>query len=185
MAKVYFIGSILIAFALGGAGMWAYQMHQNRTSIPSAGTSLSPYDLFNNKSGQPASGLFGEMERMRRQMDQFFKQDDFFGNGGTAGNFDSLLNTPDGGPGTKIERGEDDKSVFYKIDVGDKNVSNLQVNVDHGYISIDAQLEDKSNNSYAASSISESFPVPAGVNPNSAKVNKEGDSIVIRFDKVS
>ena len=55
----------------------------------------------------------------------------------------------------------------------------------NGYVSISAELSSRSNNGYARSSVSESFPVPAGVDPNSAKVQKEGDAVVIRFDKVS
>ena len=189
MNKVIFTASILIALVLGGAGMWAYQEYHPATSNSNdvAGKSVFPNNLFNDKSFASAQDPFKEMERMRKQMDQFFKQDDFFGKGGISGNFGSWFNTPQGGFGTKIQRGEDDKSVFYKIKVGDEDLSNLRVNVEHGYVSIEAKLEDKSKsgNSYAASSISENFPVPPGVDPNSAKIDKEGDSVVIRFDKVS
>jgi len=185
MNKLYFTVSILAALALGGAGMWAYQEYHAPASGTVVENSLFPDGLSGGKSARSSTGPLAEMERMRRQMDRFFKQDDFFGKGGISGNFGSWLNTPEGGFGTKIQQGEDDKSVFYKIKIGDEELSNVKVNVDNGYVSIDAKLEDKSKNAYSSSSISESFPVPAGVNPNSAKIEKEGNSIVIRFDKVS
>lgn len=185
MNKSYFVAGILLAFLLGGAGMWAYQRYYAPAPNSVAENTPFPAPSFNGSNGMASSSAFKEMERMRRQMDQFFKQDDFFGKGGISGNFGSWLNTPGGGFGTKIKKGEDDKTVYYKIKIGDGDMSNVKVNVDGGYVSIDAKHKDKSKGAFAESSISESFPVPRGVNPNSAKIKKEGDSIVIRFDKVS
>ena len=75
--------------------------------------------------------------------------------------------------------------MYYKVELGNKqDLSNVKVNVDHGYVSINAKLQNKSNNSYSASTVSERFPVPAGVDPNSARITKQGDAIVIRFNKV-
>lgn len=181
MKNLYFVVGVVLAFLLGGAGMWAYQRHHQPANAIAENTPLSAPGF----NGMASSGPFKEMERMRRQMDQFFKQDDFFGKNGISGNFGSWLNTPDGGFGTKIKKGEDPKTVYYKIKIGDGNMSNVKVDVDDGYVSIDAKLKEKSKHSVAQSSISESFPVPAGVDPKSAKIKKEGDSIVIRFDKVS
>ena len=185
MNKMYFVAGIALAFVLGGAGVWGWQHYQQRAADSVAANSMIPPDLFSGSGINPSSDAFKEMERMRSQMDQFFKQDDFFGKNGITGNFGSWLNTPDGGFGAKIQKGQDEKTVFYKIKIGDKDLSNVKVNVDDGYVSIDARLVDKSKNGYAQSSISESFPVPSGVNPDSAKIDKEGDSIVIRFNKVS
>ena len=181
MSKLFFTGSILTAFLLGGAGVWSYQKYHVPASNDAVAKAVFPNNLLNDKSFDLSQDPLKEVEQIRRQMDQFFSQDDFFG----KGNFDSWLNTKQGGFGTRIQRGEDDKSVFYKIKVGDEDVSNLKVNVDHGYVSIDAKLVGKSGHTRAASSISESFPVPVGVDPNSAKIIKEGDSVVIRFDKIS
>ncbi len=185
MNKSYFVAGILLAFLLGGGGMWAYQKYY--APAPNSVAENSPFTAhaFNGSNGMASPNPFKEMERMRRKMDRFFQQDDFFGKGGISGNFGSWLNTPDGGFGTKIKKGEDDKTVYYKIKIGDGDMSNVKVNVDDGYVSIDAKLKDKSKNALAESSISESFPVPRGVDPNSAKIKKEGDSIVIRFDKAA
>ena len=50
---------------------------------------------------------------------------------------------------------------------------------------IDATLQDKTSNSLSTSSLSERFPVPQGVDPNSANISRKGDSIVIRFNKLA
>jgi HSP20 family molecular chaperone IbpA len=191
-----FIASVFSAFALGGAGMWAWQHHSIDRSEPVTAAAAQPDSQLQQLAqlGKPAPqaapavpGMdpFQEMERMRQRMEAFFDHDDFFGGAGFAGNMGSLFQGMPVGMSTDIQAGEDKNSVFYKLEVGDQDVSNVDVNVQNGYVSISAELSSKSNNGYAQSSVSESFPVPAGVDPNSAKVKKEGDAVVIRFDKVS
>ena len=200
MNKTGYIATVLIAFLLGGAGMWTWQHYRLAPVSDHTGIAMnsSPTTALGNlqapgAGSNPASpntpqafqDPFKAMQQMQQQMDRFFNQDDFFGHSGITGNFGSWFNTPQGGFGTKIQKSEDKNSVSYKLKVGNNNLSNVHVNVQDGYVSIDAKLTDKSNNSIAQSSVSESFPVPAGVDPNSAKINKQGDAIVIRFDKIS
>jgi hypothetical protein len=47
------------------------------------------------------------------------------------------------GMSTDIQAGEDKNSVFYKLEVGDQDVSNVDVNVQNGYVSISAELSSK------------------------------------------
>lgn len=199
MNKAGYIATVLIAFALGGAGMWTWQHYRlapiaDDDSIAMSSVSTAPLQTSStppatknlaNPNTPAFQDPFQAMQQMQHQMDQFFNQDDFFGHTGITGNFGSWFNTPQGGFGTKIQKSEDKNSVSYKLKVGDKHPSDVHVDVQNGYVSINAKLTDKSNNSYAQSSVSESFPVPAGVDPNSAKIDKQGDAIVIHFDKIS
>lgn len=59
--------------------------------------------------------------------------------GAFAGSCISLSNTTQGGMGSIIQQGEDDKSVFYTLKVGDQDVSRANANVENGYVSIDAE----------------------------------------------
>jgi HSP20 family molecular chaperone IbpA len=194
MNKSIFFGSVLTAFALGGAGMWLWQQHQvpvaqemNAAVTVSAPDTVqaqplrSPADPFQAMAQMQQQA----MEDMHKQMQAFLNHDDFFSQSGVAANFGSLFNSAPTGIGAELQQGEDDHSVFFKLQVGDQDVSNLNVRVENGYVSINAELSDKSANAFARSTVSESFPLPAGVNPDSAKINKEKDSVVIRFDKVS
>ena len=190
MNKPGYLAAILVAFVLGGAGMWTWQ-HYRLTSIDQQhiafdnGDPLVSPPSINNLNGQLFQDPFKAMQDMQKQMDRFFNQDDFFSHSGITGNFGSWFSTPQGGIGTKIQKGEDDKTVYYKMKVGKNNLSNVQVNVENGYVSINAELSKKSSHSLAQSSVTESFPVPAGVDPDSAKIDKQGDSIIIHFAKIS
>ena len=82
MTRLNFTGGILIAFALGIAGMWAYEGHHlpQLRSVVAAPPAPHPNVLGNNLF-QPGIDPFKEMARMQKQMDQFFNQKSFFGNG--------------------------------------------------------------------------------------------------------
>jgi hypothetical protein len=188
MNKSLFFGSVLTAFALGSAGMWVWQQHQAPVAqaMNAAVTVSAPAKV--QAQPQPfhsPTDPFQAMEEIHQQMQAFFNHDDFFSQGRIAGNSASPFSTAPGEIGTVLQQGEDDYSVFFKLKVGDQDVSNLNVKVENGYVSINAELSDKSANAVSRSTISESFPVPIGVDPDSAKIDKENDSVVIRFDKVS
>lgn len=236
MTKASYLGSVLIAFALGGLGMWAVQgnykplwnhllaqfdSHHLVSTSNQAAASTNPATNVTSQSqqqlGQNVPGLgttssqapanpFREMAQMQQQMNRFFSRNGFFGfggghvngqsgtsgqgffnfgPGGFFGNTNSFFSNQTGNMGATITQGENAHSVYYKMRLGHhQDVSNVKVNVKHGYVSIDAQLQNKSRNAFSSSTVSERFPVPAGVNPNSAKITKKGDSIVIRFSKV-
>jgi len=188
MRKAAFAGSLLTAFALGSAGMWGWQ-HYRHDNTPGAEdvmvVSTPKADPLDILSGPSAADPVQEMAQMRRQMEAFFDRDDFFRSGGFAGRFGSWFSGAQGGFGTRVEEGEDKDSVFYKLQVGDGDVSDMNVTVQNGYVSINAQMKAQSNNAFSQSSISQTFPVPPGVDPDSAKVDREGDAIVVRFEKVS
>ncbi len=188
MKRAAFAGSLVAAFALGGAGMWAWQ-HSRHDNSPGAEdvmvVSTPKADPLDILSGAPVVDPIQQMAQMRRQMEAFFDRDDFFRNGGFAGRFGSWFSGAQGSFGTRVEEGEDRDSVFYKLQVGDGDVSDVNVTVQNGYVSINARMNEQSRNAYASSSIAQTFPVPPGVNPDSAKVDREGDSIVVRFEKVS
>jgi len=185
MKKVMFLSSLAIAFALGGTGMWAWQQHATEEQGPMAAADMpAGNDLLPPLNAALPDPML-EMQRMHRQMEQLCSRNDVFNPGAFSGNFGSWMNTGAGGFGVKIQEDEDDDSVFLKLKVGDKDVSDVNVSVADGYVSIDAEVTDKTDNSYAHSSVSQSFPVPAGVDPDSARITQEDGSIVIRFDKLA
>lgn len=246
MTRVGYLGSIVIAFALGGIGMWAIQGNykpllrhamalietqhtqpNSQTPAPSAQVTRHPNALRAQQSTTPSQphtpgtqSLFGntplaqtnpfkEMQRMQSRMNRFFSQNGFFGNGffgnngmsqssntgqggffnfgsgSMFGNIGSWFSNPTAGTGTSITEGQNSHSVYYKMKLGrNQNVSNVKVKVNNGYVSINARLQNRARNAFSASTVSEKFPVPAGVDANSAKITRQGDSIVIRFKKV-
>jgi HSP20 family molecular chaperone IbpA len=187
MNKSIFFGSVLAAFALGGAAMWTWQQHRAPAAADNTTVAAvaAPGSIINPQSFPAMADPFRAMEAMRKQMEAMFAQDDFFDPLGYPGHSGSWFGAQQGGFGSGLEAGEDDHSVFYKLDIGDQDVSDLNVTVENGYVSINARLDKKSSNARAQSTLSESFPVPSGVDPDSAKVDKENDAIVIRFEKVS
>jgi len=185
MKRATFLGSLVVACAVGGAGMWSWQHYRTETPQALATANMLPGGNQLAKTDPLMNDPVKEMERMHRQMEKFLYRDDFFGPSGFFGNVGTWFNTGQAGFGTRIQESEDDHSVFYTVKVGDKDASKVNVKVENGYVSINAKITDKTANAYAQSSISQSFPVPAGVDPDSAKVNQKGDSVVISFDKVS
>ena len=225
MTSKTYLGSIVIAFAVGGIAMWAYKPIVNymlaefhsvkHQADPQAKTSTTPGIVTPSANSQGNSiatmtpaNPFAEMQRMQQQMNKFFSQDPFFNSGMFGGNQLPGQNSPaghavrpapngffgnnttwfsgqPGSTGTTITEGQDAKSIYYKMKLGsNQDVSNVKVNVKDGYVSINAKLQSKAKNSFSASTISEQFPVPAGVDANSAKISRQGDDIVIRFAKV-
>ena len=231
MTRMSYLGSIVVAFAVGGIGMWVVQgnykpildhvsawIHTEHTdpltqakpssnhgiAMPSS-TSQGKVQSQNSSGVSPLTAQanpFAEMQRMQQQMNRFFSQDPFFNSGifggnplpqaghavtpnGFFGNNTTWFSGQPGSTGSTITQGQDAHSVYYKMKIGNnQDVSNVKVNVKDGYVSINAKLQSKAANSFSASTISEQFPVPAGVNANSAKITRQGDDIVIRFAKV-
>lgn len=179
MKKTIVFASILIAFTLGAGAMWIYQRQHQPEVSPVASTDFLN-GVFDNDFFRHSNDPFQEMDRMRKRMDKLFGDDRF------SSNFDTWFDHRFGQFGaSSIEQGEDQNSVYYKMNVGDKDLVDLKVNVSDGYVSIDAKLKNESANSFSQSSVSQRFPVPAGVDPNSAKIEKQDGTVIIRFDKVS
>lgn len=207
MKRSVFFGSLLSAFMVGGGAMWAWQQHQsppviepasplatlaaNAVRAPDPATSNLLPPMMNPQAAVPdpmmaaMEDMRAEMEAMQQRMHSVFGHDEFFGQHAIPGGFGTVFSAPHMGFDAALKQGEDEHSIFYTLSVGDQDVSNVNVKVENGYVSINADLSEQSTNSYAQSSFSQTFPVPAGVNPDSAKVDKEKDAIVIRFDKVS
>jgi len=196
MKKATFLGSLLAAFVLGGAGMWAWQQHRaeapatlasatidpGTTTVPGSNPLMAQPDPMLNdpRLGDPIR----QLEHMHRRMERMLNRD-FFGPAGFFGHPAARFSTAGMDFGTSIQESEDEHSVFYTVKVGDKDSSKVNVSVENGYVSINAEITDKTANAYAQSSMSQSFPVPAGVDPDSARVDQKGDSVVISFDKLS
>lgn len=180
MKHQWIIGAaITLGFVLGGAAMWIYQREtQPEFSEIQTGGLLD--DMFDGDFFARSRDPFQEMNRMRRHLDSMFR-DDMFSN-----RFDTWFGDKFGGfDAQSIRVKEDDKAISYFIDVKDKDVVDLQVDVADGYVTIAATLREERQNRVSESSITQRFPVPANADPNSVTVDKESDAVVIRFEKLT
>lgn len=169
--------SVVLAFALGATAMWAYD-ESRRDAARSFDSERFLDDMFSEDFFNHSRDPFREMERLRDRMDKLLRGDRL--------DFDTWFSDRFGDfRANTIDMEEDDDSVAYRIDIGDQDLVDTKVDVANGYVSIAVRLEDKSGSSISQSSLSHRFPVPAGVDPGSVKVDKEGDAIVIRFDKTA
>lgn len=142
-------------------------------------------DLFNDDFFSHPADPFQEMRRMRERMKKHFDQDE----GGGGGVFDRWWTKRfGGGDSGEIKQREDKNFVYYDLYTKNVNPEKLKVKVENGQITIDGQVEHKSeegnNQSFFSSSFHRSFPVPPEVDGNKVKMEQEKDRLVLKFPKV-
>lgn len=142
-------------------------------------------DFFNDDFFSRRTDPFEEMRRMRERMTKHFDQDD----GGGGGLFDDWWKQRfGGGDSGEIKQREDKNYVYYDLYTKDLNPEKLKVKVEKGQITIDGQIEKKSeegnNQSFFSSSFHRSFPVPSEVDGNKVKIEQEKDRLVLKFPKM-
>lgn len=151
----------LLAFGLGAALTWGYTSHRS-ADVDTQSVSRLPMV-------SPPVSLFGTAPGSRfRDLVEF-------------GDVDHLLSMP---TRLKLEERDTGDHVELVLDVAGKSLADVQVESAQGYLSVDAELEEQSEHTRATYSISQRFPIPAGVNQDSLKVVHEQDEVIIRFDKV-
>ena len=179
----------LICFALGAISMYTSQrlLFHNKTDsrVPlHADLDMEPlFDrFFNEDFFDKSRNPFQELRRMREGMVHQFNKEE------GSGIFDSWYKKKFGGgnAGEVVQR-EDKHSVFYDISVDGLKDDNLSIKVANGQITIAGQVEnkteDKGGRAYYSSSFHRSFPVPSNVDPDSLKVEKQKEKMILRFDK--
>ena len=170
--------SIIIALSLivGAVSMWGYQKLTQPTQVFPDKVMNEIFDQnFFHHSRDP----FKEMDRFQKEMDQYLGQNNF------SSGFDDWFGNRFGDlPVSSIDRDEDDDFIYYKIDTNDLEVKSADVNIDNGTVSISVELVSKTSVAETASSLSQRFPVPADVDPDSVQLDIENDEIIVRFTKV-
>lgn len=180
MNKQYFLFGLFVALAFlaGGVSMWAY--HENTASSarhPMVSNEMLD-DMFDDRFFARSRDPFQEMERMRERMDRLFRDDRF------SVPFDRWFDTRFGNAGAgSISMEEDDDRVVYRIDIGDRDLVDLKVDVEAGYMSVEGKLEYRNDNGLSVSQFHQRFPLPANVDAGSAQVEQEDGSVVISLHK--
>lgn len=191
--------SVSLAFLLGLAVMWG--IHQYRDDgflLDHAFADVDQHSLGAMESS--IDDAFAEIEKMQKEMDQRFH--DFGASGFGNSGFDIgdmwapwahlhhaspfAFRMPTGH--SELKKRETDDKVIFALDVGQRDVANVDVSTADGYVTISAELTSDSGNQTSQAFVSrtrfsQKFPLPANVDPMSASVEQADDEILISFDK--
>lgn len=159
-------------FVAGGLTVWLCDhviLYKHPVTVDSQSLFGSPVEDENDP--------IARMQKMQERMEQSILQDQLGGNAQT-------FNT-----GGEISQREDEKFVYYDLELGDGELKEMQANVSGGQLQISARLESTEQvngmQSSINSSFNRSFPVPPGVDAEKFRMNQEGKKLVISFPKVA
>lgn len=181
----------VLCFVLGGFSVWGVNRYIEHKKEPDRvfvfplkqGADRFFNDFFNNEFFDRSRDPFEEMRRMQEQMlKQFGEQDEF------RGSFRNWFQKRFGGGDVgDIKQREDDKFVYYDIELRDETPKELKVEVNDGQVEISGQIETKQDEqgskNYISRTFHRSFPVPANVDSESFKLTQEAKKIIIKFSK--
>lgn len=177
--KQYWFGSLVIAlaFVLGAGAMWAYQESRQPEVLSQAGTQEFLDNMFNDDFFSRSRDPFREIERMRKHMDEVFRDDGF------SIGFDRWFDRKSAFDVDTIEQQEDENTISYRLNVEDQDVVDMKANVEDGYVSIEAKLKRQTNTTVAESQFARRFPLPVDADPDSLVIDRDKEDVIIRFDK--
>jgi HSP20 family protein len=141
-------------------------------------------DFFNNQMNP-----FEEMERMRKEMQEHFKD---FDNSFPQEFNNWFTDRFGGGNTTDIEVREDDKFVYYEIEVDGFNKEGLKIDIENNTVTLSGEIEVVNettredggiSRSKSLSKFHRSFPAPKGVDTYKAKIEIKDKKVVIKFPK--
>ena len=165
---------IVLAFLLGAAAMWGYLAQR---SVIAGDAFLS--DMFDDQFFQRSRSPFEEMDRIHERMNRAF------GSHSSFPDFDRWVDNHYGDfPLADIRSEENRDYLFYVLDIGGKDVVNIQVKTAEGYVSITADLKASSQYMSSSTKIDQRFPIPANVDPESVHIEQSDDEIRVRFTKI-
>lgn len=179
MDKLPTIAITAVIAALVGAGSVWWWLGQRDTPAAVPGEPPAFDRLFNDDFFSRNTDPFGEMERIRKEMRDLMPQPSVFDERFDTwfeGRFDTFSKAG-------VEQEDEGDTIAWRIDTGDQSVSEAAVNVKDGYVIISAEAERKNDNRVAVTTIRQQFPVPANVEPQTARIEREDNEIVVRFDK--
>lgn len=86
-----------------------------------------------------------------------------------------------------VRQHEDDRYVYYDIDLKNFDPQKIDVRVNERTVSVSGQAEHKEEadglNRYSSSSFQRSFPVPENADPRTYKMERENGKIILKFSK--
>lgn len=170
---------VVIAFLLGIGATLLVRQQPEPEPVPWNDEFLN--DMFDDRFFNHSRDPFQEMDRLQQQMDKYFDRsgsrfetmfDDWF-----TGQFGDY-------PAASIEMNEDDEHIYYEMDVGSADLTDVQVKVENGMIEINAITQSSPDaGTTSRSEVTQKFPLPDNVDPASVKVTQEGGVITISLAK--
>lgn len=153
----------VIFFLLGGATVWGidyYVAKKLEEKRPSIAQNHRPFEhFFKDDFFNPNKDPFQELRRLRQEMNAW----------------------------SDFAQREDDKYVYYELDLKGQKPKKVEVEVKDGQVSITGQVEQKreddNNSSFFSSSFHRSFPAPGNVDGEKFQMEQEGNKIIIKFPK--
>ncbi|MCB9091190.1 MAG: Hsp20/alpha crystallin family protein [Halobacteriovoraceae bacterium] len=132
---------------------------------------------------------FKQMEKMRENMNRLFE--DQFNNSLDNKYFDNWFEGRFGGSVFDIGESEDDKFVYYRIQLDGVDQNNLKIDVSNGQLNISGVINKESEKSSQGSlsksrvsqSFKRSFPVPLGVDADKVEFETKENEIIVKFPK--
>ncbi|HXH75989.1 MAG TPA: Hsp20/alpha crystallin family protein [Bacteriovoracaceae bacterium] len=176
-----------IGLGLGGAGTHFYKEHQEAKdpiTVTQKKFDNLYSNLFNDNFFSDRTSPFEQMEKLRAEMDKKFNE---------GAGFDNWFADKFGGSINEIKQDEDDKFVYYRLDLEGLDKDSVKIDVINGQVNIsgeksDIQAEEDPSGGGTRSefyqSFQRSFPVPEGVDSDKVDFKTEGDQIVVKFPKV-
>ena len=150
-------------------------------------------EFFNDEFFSRYDDPFQEMDRLRKKMSEHFKdlEKSFFHD-----SFDNKFkrwfkNRFGGGNASDITTREDDKFIYYELNMGNFSPQNMKIDIKDNMVKITGRItrtrENKENNTMSrsryVSKFYRMFPVPKGTNADRAKIDVKGNRIIIKFPK--
>lgn len=179
--------------ALGGLGTGLYMKNKDQAPdllFPKKDLTTFYDNVFDRDFFKRNQSPFEQMEKMRKEMDKFFEStmQDF-----SKITFDDWYGSKFGGSIGEIEQNEDDKYVYFKIDLEGVDRNTLKTDVSGGHVTIsgsrsDIQAEEDTDSkirSESYQSFHRSFPVPSGVDDGRVEFESKDNELLIKFPKVS
>jgi len=176
-----------ICFALGAYSYWAVERLLSRFQFSarytvSRNSGMPPLDD-DDVFGQ-GRDPFQEMERLQRQMMKNFARVPTDGDENNGFH----LYFQNGGAGAAVSSGEmkmreDEKYVYYDIDMGGATPTNFNVKVEDSFVTVTGTVEKKTDTTSVSSSFERSFPAPANTDARKVEFDNQNGKIILKFPK--
>lgn len=137
-------------------------------------------NLFNDDFFGKSKNPFAEMQRIQKQMLREFNRPDTF-----QSSFDNWYKNKFGGGNVyELTQREDDKFIYYEIELEGLHPQKVDVDVKEGQVFISGSAEATTKDSFLESTFQRSFPVPPNVDANKLNMEQLNDKIIVKFPKL-
>ena len=165
----------ILCFGIGSLSTYFF-MAQKSPPKPKGNTLMTgaPQPLFPSPFGDEDNDPFKAMAKMEEEMLSQLQDDR---SGGFAFSQD-----------TDIQQREDNKFVYYTIQLKDINRESLKVNIENGQVNLTANIEKKSNSRNGSNTMvsifERSFPLPGNIDSDKLEISQEKEKIILKFPKL-